>query len=76
MLVTTYHSIWCRNTAVHNMKGLVIYILTYVSQLCYMTHQSFELNVASVVKHLKYICQVLADTTYTYKYVGLSCFCI
>lgn len=72
MLVTTYHSIWCRNSTVHNMKGLVIHISTYVSQLCYMTHQNLELNMSSVGKHLKFICLVYADTPYNY--VGLSCF--
>jgi hypothetical protein len=71
ILVNKYHSIWC-NSAVNNMKELVIHILTYVSQLCFMTHQSLELNVASAGKHLKYICQILADTTY--KYVDLCCF--
>jgi hypothetical protein len=72
MLVTTYHSIWCRNSAVYNMEGLVIHILTYVSQLCYMTHQILQLNMASVGKHLEYICQVSADKTH--KYLGLSFF--
>jgi len=72
ILVTTYHNIWCRNSAVHNMKGLVIHILTYVSQLCYMTHQSLKLNMASVGKHMKHIWQVFTDTTR--KYVRLSCF--